>query len=212
MKRILFILLIPVLFSSCATRMYVANGARDHKPLVFNDEYYISDVNEITVEGKAFWGIPSYTKNNKNNYKNGYMFNFNGLPLGKVPRIFPILTMISYSVITTSVFERFFRFENKYGYKQPSFGSYALGALIGIPIAGTINNFTWSGSSLSGSYASFKYQLVTENPNTDLFFYPKYEIYNKNMFDENKFNLKYLWFQESTFKCRVKGATLKNIK
>jgi hypothetical protein len=34
--------------------MYVSNGARDNKPLLFNDEYYINDVDEITVKAKHF--------------------------------------------------------------------------------------------------------------------------------------------------------------
>jgi hypothetical protein len=153
------------------------------------------------------------------------MFQFNGLPIGKVPRILPIITMLGYSFATTYLFSRLFPMREKnpnYDPRYPYYGdeyftsynagSWAVGGLIGIPIAGVINNLTWSGSSLSGSYSNFKYQLVTNNPNVDLFFYPKYEVYNKNIFDEKKFNLKYLWFQESVFKCRVKGATIINKK
>jgi hypothetical protein len=216
-----FVLSLIFILTGCqSTKWYSSNGAKDNRPLLFEGEYVISDIDEIEVQGKAIFGIPSFSKNNKNNFNNGHIFEFNGLPLGKVPRILPILTMLGYSFGLTSLFASIIPInETKtvrtlYGESTTTQknlpASYAIGALIGVPLAGIINNFTWPGASLSGSYANFKYQLVTKNPNIDLFFYPKYEIINKNIIEDKKWRLKYLFIQESTFKCRLKGATIIN--
>ena len=65
-----------LLVSSCAKSVLITNGARDNKPLIFNNEYKTSNLEEIVVEGSAFCGIPSFSKNNKNNHKNADICTF----------------------------------------------------------------------------------------------------------------------------------------
>jgi hypothetical protein len=67
-----------------------------------------------------------------------------------------------------------------------------------------LNNAAFSGAS-----ATLNYRLISENPNVDVFFYPKYDIKKKNIFTKGGLvNLRYLWFQDATIKARVSGATL----
>jgi hypothetical protein len=56
--------------------------------------------------------------------------------------------------------------------------------------------------------ATLNYRLASENPNVELFFYPKYEVSKKNVFGEEGVKLKYLFVQDATLKARVSGATL----
>ena len=193
-----------LILSSCSSQLLVSTGAKDNKPLVFNNEYKTENLNEIEVEGAAFWGIPSASNNNSNK-NNGIIFTFNGINIGKTPRLLPILTLLAQSAILTysiNVIAGQYESKPRYGYYQPAEYKDNLGLplsfLISIPVAGTLNNFIWSNSALSGASASLNYRLINENPNVDIFFYPKYEIKKEN----------YLWYQKATINARVSGATL----
>jgi hypothetical protein len=210
---LLLALICSFLMSSCAKSLLISNGAADNKPLIFNNEYKTSNLEEITVEGTAFCGIPSFTKNNKNNNKNGFMFTFNGVTLGKTPRILPIISLIGYSFISQTVVQRIVGQKTETsGNTTFKTGEYRLGFvpsyIIGLPIAGMLNNLTWNNSALSGASATLNYRLVSENPKVDLFYYPKYEINKKNVFSDEGIKLKYLFVQDATLKARVSGATL----
>jgi hypothetical protein len=68
-------------------------------------------LNEIEVSGKSFWGIPSNSYNaNKN--KKGMIVRFNGLELGRTPKILPILTMLSYTVGVSGVLQEVFGYKD----------------------------------------------------------------------------------------------------
>lgn len=133
------------------------------------------------------------------------MFTFNGVALGKTPRILPILSLIGYSVYSQFIVQEIA------GYKRET-DEYRLGPvpdyIIGLSIAGMLNNLTWYNSALSGASSTFKYRLVSENPKVDLFYYPKYEINKKNVFSDEGIKLKYLFIQDAILKARVSGATL----
>ena len=60
-------IIICLVMSSCSKSLYVSNGARDNRPLLFDDEYVIEDLGEINSTGKAFWGIPIKDKKYKKN-------------------------------------------------------------------------------------------------------------------------------------------------
>jgi len=205
---LLLALICSLLMSSCAKSLLITNGAKDNKPLIFNNEYKTSNLEEIVVEGKAFCGIPSFSKNNKNNHKNGFLFTFNGVEIVKTKRVLPILTLVAYSFGSQMAIQRVF------GKKTETTGiskyrlGFALSYIIGLPIAGILNNFTWNNSALSGASATLNHRLVSENPNVDLFYYPKYEINKKNVFTDGKIKLKYLFVQDASVKARVSGATL----
>nr|MBC8305302.1 hypothetical protein [Pelagibacterales bacterium] len=225
MKKTLqaFYLLITVsfLFSSCSKSLYTSNGARDQRPLLFDNEYDIKELSDIKSTGTAFWGIP--ISQSKYKRKHGMIVYFNGVSLAKTPKILPILTLLSLDFfITTSVMQPIF------GTKKETYTSYewngnpytveydtgenrlglVSGLLLSLPIAGTINNFIWSGATAEAS-STIERQLIEENPDTDLFFFPKYEVKEYNVFNDGP---KYLWWQKSDVNAKVKGATIKLTK
>lgn len=215
---ILPFLVIGVLFSSsCSKQMLISTGAKDHEPLIFNNEYKTENLKEIEVGGSALFGIPSFRKNNQNNRSKGFLYTFNGVELGRLPRIVPILTMLGYTFYTGRILqETFGTKENNnydyYGNTINSRGNYKLplvpAMILAVPISGMLNNLTWNNSALSGASSTFNYRLINDNPTIDVFFYPKYEIKKNNVFSKEGVKLKYLWMQDATLKGRVSGATL----
>ena len=220
MKKTLqaFYLLITVsfLFSSCSKSLYTSNGARDQRPLLFDNEYDIKELSDIKSTGTAFLGIP--ISQSKYKRKHGMIVYFNGVSLAKTPKILPILTLLSLDFfITTSVMQPIFgkqpkTYEPYETYKDEYDTENRLGLvsglLLSLPIAGTINNFIWSGATAEAS-STIERQLIEENPDTDLFFFPKYEVKEYNVFNDGP---KYLWWQKSEVNAKVKGATIKLTK
>ena len=101
----IFALAAITLFASCSNQLYTGNGALSDVSLQRNSsEYEIKRLNEIEVSGKSFWGIPSNSYNaNKN--KKGMIVRFNGLELGRTPKILPILTMLGYTVGVSGILQ-----------------------------------------------------------------------------------------------------------
>ena len=213
MKKSYIVLISLLSLIGCSSTKYMSNGAKDNKPLLFEDEYELSKLNEINLEGSAFWGIPlssELTKEAKN--KSGHLFTFNGVNVSKSTKIIPILSMIGYTVTTGFVLNTLA------GNKQVEDGGYydnngnyypyyiskprlplVAGIIVGIPIAGALNNLTFSNSALGSAGSALNYKLITENPEIDLFYYPKYEVNNTLS----------LWKQKATLKANVMGAKLK---
>ncbi|MEC9209964.1 MAG: hypothetical protein VX762_06020 [Bacteroidota bacterium] len=228
MKKLLqaFYLSITVclLFSGCSKSLYTSNAARDQRPLLFENEYDIKELSDIQSTGEAFWGIPISQKKYKR--KNGMILYFNGVALTKTPKILPILTLLSLDYFfTTSVMQPIFG-EKKDTYESTEWNgseyvtvsnSYSTGdkrlglvpgLLLSLPIAGTINNFIWSGATAEAS-STIERQLIEENPDVDLFFFPKYEVKKYNVFNDGP---RYLWWQKADVDAKVKGATIKLTK
>lgn len=206
-SKLLITVAIAIVLSSCSQELYVSHGANDNKPLLFNNEYSTKELKPISVKGTAFWGIPGVL-NNKNNHKNGIILSFNGVNIGKTSRILPIISMIGYSFVCemginklTGIagIEHINKKESNENYtvKDPGMGFFP-SLLIGIPIAGALNNLTWNNAAFSGASTTLNYKLVKENPDVDIFFYPKYEIKKSSNF----------WFQEASVSAKVSGATL----
>jgi hypothetical protein len=203
MKNTIIVLsIMTVLLSSCSNSLYVTSGAKSNEPLIFRDEYVIKDLPEITESGSAFWGIPTGLKGNNDKHKSGLIFTFNGVQLFRTPKILPILTLISYTAITQPIFAYSFDMNNSL---SGLVGSY----ILALPIAGTLNNWTWGNSALSSAGQAFNYRLIKENPNVDVFMYPKYVVKRENIFSNGSVRLKYLWYQDASINGRVLGASLK---
>ena len=211
-----------LLLSSCSSSLYTSNGARDQRPLLFDGEYDIKELGEIKSTGKAFWGIPISQKKYKR--KSGSIgVYFNGVSLTKTPKILPILTLLALDLyFTTIVMQPIFGEKQQTSLSQEWNGyeyitvsnSYSTGEkrlglvpglLLSLPFAGTINNFIWSGATAESS-STIERQLIDENPDIDLFFFPKYKVKKYNVFDDG---MKYLWWQEVDVDAKVKGATIK---
>lgn len=212
--NLLLFLFVALILTGCSKRVLISTGANDHKPLLFNNEYQTQDLKPIKVEGSAFWGIPSFKKNNQNNNKKGFLFTFNGVEVGKVKRIFPILTMLGYSYATAKLIQKAGGINEDYNSSNYGENKIKLvpAFILGLPVAGTLNNLTWNNAAFSGASETLSYRLVDENPEIDVFFYPKYDINKKNIFSDGLINPRYLWFQDIEVNARVSGATLKKSK
>ena len=209
-----------LLFSSCSSSLYTSNGARDQRPLLFDGEYDIEELGEIKSSGMAFWGIPISKKKYKGK-KGSIGVYFNGVSLTKTPKILPILTLITLDFAFSSyVMQPIFGYKTEerqvfQGYDNIGNAFYetqlvktadrkmglTAGLLLSLPIAGTINNFIWSGATAEAS-STIERQLIEKNPDIDLFFFPKYKIKTE----------KNMWWQYADVDARVKGATLKLTK
>jgi hypothetical protein len=226
--KITLVLFATFFLCSCSRSFLISNGAADNRPLLFENEYNLSELKEVEVKGHAFFGVPSFAKNNKNNHTSGMLFYFNGIQLGKTPRILPLVSLISMSLASGALLNAAFSGNNEYNERNyrynPRTGEYKYrsgigvipAAIISLPLTGMINNLAWSNSAYSGASRTLKYNLIKENPDIDLFFYPKYDIQRKHVYSGSditggkpKFELKYLWIQDATIKGRCKGAKLK---
>ena len=197
------------LMSSCSSSLYTSNGARDNRPLLFENEYDIKELGEIKSTGKAFWGIPVSQRKYKQK-KGSIGVYFNGVSLRKTPKLLPILTLLSLDFAFSS-----YVLQPIFGTKKETYGAYGAieydtgenrlgfvpGLLLSLPFAGTINNFIWSGATAEAS-STIERRLIEENPDVDLFFFPKYKITTE----------KSIWWQHADVNAKVKGATIKLTK
>jgi len=198
-KNINFSLLILFLgtFSSCSKFLQTGNGGFSDVSLNRNsDEYTIKRLNSIELDGNAIFGIPGLgASNNKNKNKSGLMFRFNGVQIGRVPRVAPILTMLGFTLGYGSFAQTVFGTNQDGDYKLKSGLQY----LVGLPFAGATNNLVWNGVATSGLTNQIYYQLIDENPGIDVFVNPKFKIdYKLGLFK-----------QKANIKADVTGATLK---
>jgi hypothetical protein len=201
MKLIALILVL----SSCSKQLLTNGGGYSDVSLTRNSsEYEIKRLKEINVEGTSFWGIPS-KKNNPNKDKTGLIVRFNGLSIGRVPKFFPILSMIGLTLITGDAIQSIAGHKDLVSgsYTFKGAGDYRLGiipsTLLAIPIAGAFNNWIWDGISIPGASNELNYRLVSENPNVDVFMNPKYKI---------QYHLGW-WKQTANINAKVMGATIK---
>lgn len=188
---ILFVIIIAPFFTSCSSYSSVSNGAFSDVSLNRDSsEYTLERLEEINVEGKAFFGIPSRASKKK-----GVVFRFNGLELGKSNQAMPIITLLGYIVGSGFLINEIVGLNDK--------GQEILGIgpsmIIGIPIGGIINNSTWSGAALQNASWNLNNLLLEQNPDVDVFLNPKYSIeYQQGLFT-----------QKASVRARVMGATLK---
>lgn len=207
MKKIILTLLSVTMLTSligCQSQYGISNGAysdislnRDSK------EYSIKRLKEVNVESKALFGIPIDKSVNK---KQGMIVRFNGINLTASKRFWPIVSMVGVSLATGMVIQgiagtKEIDYNNtNYYYNDTAENKISLGVatLIGIPIAGAINNQIWS-SSLSRAAWELNNQLIENNPEVDVFLNPKYDIDLKHGF----------WTQKAVIKAKVMGATIK---
>ena len=191
-----------LLLGSCNQTKYISNGVSDNKPLIFEDEYQCKNLKEINLEGSAFWGIPKSTELSKDaKHNSGRIISFNGVRIMGSSKLLPILGMITYTAVVGTSLSAVFGQKVDYYYLGYPFYKQRLPLLpamiIGVPLAGALNNLTFSNSALGIAGSGLNYKLITDNPDVDIFYYPKYEISNKINF----------WNQKAYLKANVKGAT-----
>jgi hypothetical protein len=203
MKKLIILVFSIVLLGSCNQTKYISNGLSDNKPLIFEDEYQCKNLKELNLEGSAFWGIPKSTKLSKEaKHNSGRIISFNGVRIMGSTKLLPVIGMIAYTAVVgtslSAVFGQKIDYYDNWGYPYYKQRLPLLPAIVlGIPIAGALNNLTFSNSALGVAGSGINYKLITENPDVDIFYYPKYEISKSIKF----------WTQKAYLKANVKGAT-----
>lgn len=191
-KKLSFILIAVVFMTSCSTQRSIGNGAYSDISLNRDsDQYTLKRLEEVNAESRAIFGIPLDGDVAK---KEGVIVRFNGIKLNAQKRIWPVLSMVALSVATGSIINDIAGYNDN---GERTLG-LALSSVIGIPIAGAINNQVWSDAALSRASWNANSELLQNNPEIDIFLNPKYEVKNNNG----------LWSQKATLKANVMGARI----
>ena len=190
------------LITSCAQHLKTGNGGFTDLSLQrSSDEYTIKRLDPIEMDGKAVFGIPVGSSNNRDKNKRGMIFKFNGIELGGTSRALPVLTLIGATLAYGSLVQSISGTNNDWN--SDNYGksniSFPVSLLIGAPLAGITNNLIWSGAAASGITNQVYHKLVAENPDVDVFLTPRY-TYDYQMG---------LFTQKAKVRAQVTGATLK---
>ena len=173
LKKLIALTIIVFLTASCTMKSHIGNGAYSDLSLSVSDENFdVVRLETITEKGESFWGIP------KNNSKSdGMIVRFNGVVINKTPKVLPILSLIGLtSSIGTSIFISGQQVVNNRVENRIPLG---VAYLIGLPIAGTINNFLYPTSAAGMASSKFNLRLAYEYKDIDVFLNPKYEFRNE---------------------------------
>ena len=207
MKKLIVFIFSIVILGSCNQTKFISNGVTDNKPLIFEDEYQCKNLKEINLEGSAFWGIPKSTELSKDaKHNSGRIISFNGVRIMGSSKLLPVIGMIAYTAVLGTGLNLVFGEKQTVAYTDQNGWTYyeyktrlplIPAMIIGVPLAGALNNLTFSNSALGVAGSGLNYKLITDNPDIDIFYYPKYEISNKINF----------WTQKAYLKANVKGAT-----
>lgn len=187
------------LFSGCSHQIKTGMGGFADISLNRNSsEYEIKRLPEISGTGNAIMGIP-YTSSNASKNKTGFVFRFNGVELGRVPRIFPILTLLGSTLLLGDEIQKYVGLKDKPQSFEDYKLSYGVSCLIALPVTGFVNNLTWNNIAYKNLMHEMNYQLVDQNPDIDVFASPKYLVNNKWG----------IWTQNADAKVNVLGARIR---
>jgi hypothetical protein len=211
MKKItIYVILAFIVLGTSSCSRYLQSGNGGFSDVSLNrtsDEYSIKRLKEINMDGNAIFGIPGLgAQNNKNKNKTGLMFRFNGIEIGRTPRLLPIITMLSCTYAYTNLMKVVFTNNNvkpypfdyngnrtkknaffNNDYFSDNYGKLRTGwaMILGFPFAGATNNLIWNGVAASGLTNQVYYKLVDENPDVDVFVNPKYKVdYHPGIFTQ----------------------------
>lgn len=193
MKNFYSILISLLVLSSCSSRLYTGNGAI-HNANFSTDEYKIKEIS-LSQSGTSYFGVPI---NQKSEDVSGFVFSFNGIQISKVPALVPALTLLAFTLQSGQLISSMgigTKEESWHDHRTPNIASY----ILGLPIAATANSLLWRGSSKGAAGSEINNQMLIENPDVDMFLFPKYTTQTEGFYIEN-----------SLVELRVKTATLKD--
>ena len=200
-RALLFFSLLSVLvgFSSCSHQIKTGMGGFADISLNRNSsEYDIKRLPEVSGTGNAIFGIP-YTSTNAARNKTGFVFRLNGVTIGRVPRILPILTLLTTTLSTGYYVQTFVGLKDNPKSFDDYKLSYGVACLLALPVTGFANNLTWKNVAVANVLHEMNYQLVDQNPDIDVFASPKYLVNNKWG----------VWTQNADAKVNVLGARIR---
>jgi hypothetical protein len=185
------LMLITSLFFSTGCSHQIKTGMGGFADISLNrnsSEYDIKRLPEVSGTGNAIFGIP-YTSTNAAKGKTGFVFRLNGVSIGRVPRVFPIITLITTTLAAGSWLNVNSGFKRDLG----------VDCLIMLPFAGMANNLAWRNVATSNLLHEMNYQIVDQNPDVDVFASPKYLVNSKLG----------VWTQNADAKVNVLGARIR---
>tara|TARA_B100000900_G_scaffold414835_1_gene442680 strand:- start:2335 stop:2883 length:549 start_codon:yes stop_codon:yes gene_type:complete len=157
MKKIIYVLLPIILFSSCGTSTLVTQG-QDGYAGELNEKYTTIQLSEVEITNRSLFGIPNKKLSNSDVYiTNTVSSKANVWKRSKLLRILNFITFSSVIPIATN---------NLNETTIP----------IGILVGGFLNNILWHDVNLDNAINDAAYLLHKENPEVDLIIYPKYNI------------------------------------
>lgn len=195
------ILLISSLFFSTSCSHQIKTGMGGFADISLNrnsSEYDIKRLPEVSGTGNAIMGIP-YTSTNAARNKTGFVFRLNGVTIGRVPRILPILTLLTTTLTTGIYLQSYVGLKDKPKSFDDYKLSYGVACLLSLPVTGFVNNLIWKNVAVANVLHEMNYQLVDQNPDIDVFASPKYLVNNQWG----------VWTQNADAKVNVLGARIR---
>ncbi len=181
--------------SSCGRQEYQtgSKGFADVSLTRNSSEYSTKHLKEVEANSSSFWGIPSTVRSNGVKGK-GMIVRLNGVELGGFSHgpLLPVLSLIGYTAGLGAL-------ANSIGNNWDGNIKLPLACLVSLPVAGLLNEMTWRGVQIKTIQKSIDNSLLTENPNVDVFFNPRYKVEQHNG----------IWHSTTKVKANVMGATLK---
>jgi len=165
MKKILLLATIAILFTGCSNTLLITQGEQGYAGDL-NEGYEVVELDEISATNRSFFGFVI-----DKNKKDGVITNFNSYnrTVSNLPRFFTYLTWSAVLPVVTSF--------------------HPIGVIGGIFLGGAINNSIWSRTSYNVAQKEANLRLISENPEIDLFVYPKYKVETKVGLFTNKSNI-----------------------
>ena len=155
MKKIVIVVSALMILSSCSRQILVTQGASGYAG-VLDNKYKVEQLETVNGSGQSFFGFGDLGK------RDGEIVNLSGYST-ITSNLLKLVTFISYSAILPSLTA--FDMVNTLG---------------GLLIGGVLNNVTYIQTSDNIARRNANLQLIQENPDIDLFIYPKYNIEKKN--------------------------------
>ena len=170
MKKLIYLLIGSLLISSCSNTLLITQGEQGFSGEI-DEKYEIKELNSVYSSSTSFFGLSNYDEN-----KNGIITNYFSNGVNSQNNFIRVITLFSYSSILPIV--------------TASAGPTSPLIIIGgILFGGILNNATWIRTSEINSMKKANLKLIEENPNIDLFIYPKFKIQSKKGVFSNSSNV-----------------------
>ncbi|MAJ89879.1 MAG: hypothetical protein CMD08_01185 [Flavobacteriales bacterium] len=168
MKNIYYIITTMIVLSGCSQTLLITQGEQGYAGELDN-KYEISELNKVTSEAVSVFGL-----GRGEHREDGLITNLVAQDLNYTQsNLIRLASFITYSSIIPITF-------------GANASTGAITIPLGILFGGILNNVTWARTSSNEAITNANMKLIKENPDIDLFIYPKYNIQSKNSLLSNR--------------------------
>tara|TARA_B100000900_G_scaffold107551_1_gene89521 strand:+ start:153 stop:1046 length:894 start_codon:yes stop_codon:yes gene_type:complete len=186
MKFLIF--LIFIILSGCAPQSLIINQGQHGFPGELSQEHNIYQLEKVKAENKSYFGFTRLNNHNDANIINFFGSSNRNVGISNVYKnIISAFNILSFSFIGSQLLI------------SEESDVNLLGAFVGVLCGGILNEITFNNRTKINASLIASRKLIEENPDVDLFFYPKYNISSKQ----------YLLHSKSKISLSSKGAVLK---